>query len=147
MERILTIVIIFISSQCWGFDHGVVKGQWAVYHSNVLSKDAYYFLNIKNDFSGTFIRAIGHDPVVRKFGADDVTQRDGYIEIKLNPNEKAILSAWKLQSGSGLLTGQVFMYNESGELFNMLYFPLQLLEPKHELLDNETIKQLSKSYR
>ena len=142
MKSILAIIVILISAQCWAFDHNVVKGQWAVYQN-----DSYYFLNISNDFSGTLVRALGHDPIVSKFSAGDVIKRDVYLEIKLNQNEKAVLSAWKLKSGSGRLTGQVFMYKENGELFNMLYFPLQLLEPNHKFLKHKIIKQLSEKYR
>ena len=142
MRNILAIITLTISTQCWAFDHNFVKGQWAVYQN-----DSYYFLNISNDFSGTLVRALGHEPIVSKFSAGDVIKRDGYLEIKLNQNEKAVLSAWKLKSGSGRLAGQVFMYKESGELFNMLYFPLQLLEPMHKFLNHEEIKQLSKTYR
>ena len=101
----------------------------------------------RSDFSGTFIRSLGHDPIIRKFSAGDVIKRNGYLEIKLNSNEKVILSAWKLDSGGGHLTGQVFMYKESGEIFNMFYFPLQLLEAKHEFLNYEEIKQLSEIHR
>ena len=39
------------------------------------------------------------------------------------------------------------MYKESGELFNMLYFPLQLLDDKHKFMDNDAIKELSAIYR
>ena len=142
MKTILAIIIFSFSTLCWSFEHNVVKGQWGVIQDN-----SYYFLNISNDYSGTLVRALGHEPIVNDFSANDVIKRDGYLEIKLRPNEKAVLSAWKLESGSGRLTGQVFMYKDSGELFNMLYFPLQLLEPNHEFLNNATIKQLSERYR
>ena len=39
------------------------------------------------------------------------------------------------------------MYKESGELFNMLYFPLQLLDDNHKVMDNDAIKNLSAKYR
>ena len=68
-----------------------------------------------------------------------------YIPLFTN-KEKVVLSAWKLKSGSGRLTGQLFMYKESGELFNMLYFPLQLLTDKHKFMDNNAIKELSAKY-
>jgi hypothetical protein len=141
--KIITGIFIFLfSSSSWSFDHNVVKGQWAVYDSG-----SYYFLNINDDYSGTMVRAFYHAPSIFNFDPNDVVKRDGYLEIKLAPKEKAVLSAWKLKSGPGRLTGQVYMYKDSGELFNMLYFPLQLLEPNHELLNNETIKQLSEKYR
>ncbi len=142
MKSILAIIIFSFSTQCWSFEHNVVKGQWGVIQDN-----SYYFLNIGNDYSGTFVRSLEHDPIVHDFSSNDIIKRDGYLEIILGPNEKAVFSAWKLKSGSGRLTGQIFMYKENGELFNMLYFPLQLLEPKHEFLNHATIKQLSERYR
>lgn len=129
------------------FDHTVVVGQWAIYQKNLLSADYYYFLNINSDFSGVLVRNYGDKPESRKFGPSDVKKHDGFIEVSLSPNEKAVFSAWKLKSGSGKLTGQIFMYNHDGTLFNMLYFPLELLSKNHTLLENETIKELSTTLR
>lgn len=117
-------------------------GQWAVYENG-----SYYFLNINNDFSGTMVRAFNDAPSTFNFGSNDVIKRDGYLEINLTANEKAVLSAWRLKSGPGRLTGQVYMYKDNGEVFNMLYFPLQFLEPNHEFLSHEAIKNLSDKYR
>ena len=147
MKRIHALTIILFSTSCLAFQHDVVKGQWAVYDSGVLSDSAYYFLNINNDYSGVLIRSLGHDPITSSFSSKDVIKQNGYIEISLSKNEKVVLSAWKLKSGSGRLTGQLFMYKESGELFNMLYFPLQLLNDKHKLMSNYVIKDLSAKYR
>ncbi len=90
---------------------------------------------------------LGNGPAVLNFKTNDVIKRNGYLEINLTPTEKAVLSAWKLKSGSGRLTGQIFMYKENGELFNMLYFPLQLLTKNHKFLNHEPIKRLSAKYR
>jgi hypothetical protein len=147
MKRILTLTIILFSTSCLAFQHDVVKGQWAVYDSGLLSDSTYYFLNINNDYSGVLIRSLGHEPITSKFSSKDVIKQNGYIEIILSNNEKVVLSAWKLKSGSGKLTGQLFMYKEGGELFNMLYFPLKLLNDKHKLMGNDVIKDLSAKYR
>ncbi len=147
MKRILTLIIILFSTSCWAFQHDVVKGQWAVFDSNALSDNTYYFLNINNDFSGVLIRSLGHKPIARKFTAKDIVKQNGYLEINLGKNEKAVLSAWKTKSGSGRLTGLLFMYKDNGHLFNMLYFPLQLLNNKHDFMSKDEIKQLSAKYR
>ena len=125
----------------------MVKGQWAIYDNGLLSDSTYYFLNINNDFSGVLIRSLGHEPITIEFSSKDVIKQNGYIEINISKKEKVVLSAWKLKSGSGRLTGQIFMYKESGELFNMLYFPLQLINDKHKFMDNDAIKELSNKYR
>jgi len=140
-------VMMLLPSISYAFDHNVVKGQWAVYHNNLIEDDYYYFLSITDDYSGVLVRSLGHEPITRKFSIKDVSKRDGYIEIKLAEHEKAVLSAWKLKSGSGRLTGQIFMYKQNGELFNMLYFPLQLLEHKHDLFTYDEIKRLSEQYK
>lgn len=147
MKRSLFVFSLLLSNWVWAFDHDVVKGQWAVYKSSLLSKDSYYFLHIADDFSGTFIRALGHEPITRKFMAEHVKKQNSYIEIQVSPNETAVLSAWKLKSGSGRLTGQILMQKENGELFNMLYFPLDLITPNHDLLSHEVIRVLSEKYR
>ena len=147
MKSILTLTIILFGSTCFAFQHDVVKGQWAVYDNSLLSDSTYYFLNINNDFSGVLIRSLGHEPITSKFSSKDVIKQNGYIEIDLSKNEKVVLSAWKLKSGGGRLTGQLFMYKENGELFNMLYFPLQLLNEKHEFMGNDAIRELSEKYR
>ena len=147
MKRILALTIILLSSTCLAFQHDVVKGQWAVYDSGALTDKAYYFLNINNDYSGVLIRSLGHEAITIEFSSKDVIKQNGYIEINISKSEKVVLSAWKLKSGSGRLTGQLFMYKESGELFNMLYFPLKLLNDKHELMSNDVIKDLSAKYR
>lgn len=79
--------------------------------------------------------------------AEHVKKQNSYIEIQVSPNETAVLSAWKLKSGSGRLTGQILMQKENGELFNMLYFPLDLITPNHDLLSHEVIRVLSEKYR
>lgn len=105
------------------------------------------FLSIKPDYSGVFVRSLGHEPIIRKFDSDNVIKQNGYFEVNITPSEKVVFSAWKLKSGSGKLTGQVFMYKENGELFNMLYFPMQLLKSNHEFLKYESIKDLRETYR
>ena len=147
MLRVLILSILISSPLTWAFDHNVVKGQWAVYQDNLFSEDYYYFLFISEDYSGALVRALGHEPITRNFGPENIKKQEGYLEIELGENEKAVLSAWKLKSGSGRLTGQVFMYKENGELFNMLHFQLEYLKPNHELLKNEKIKSLSNSFR
>lgn len=129
------------------FDHKVAVGQWAAYQSNLLSADYYYFLNINSDFSGTLVRDFGDRPISRDFRSSDVEKHDGFFEVNLGPNEKAVFSAWKLNPGSGKLTGQIFMYNADGTLFNMLYFPLEFLGKDHGLLKHEAIDELSKAHR
>jgi len=147
MKRILTLIIILFSSTCLAFQHDVVKGQWAAYDSSLLSDSTYYFLNINNDFSGVLIRSLGHEPITIEFSPKDVIKQNGYIEINISNKEKVVLSAWKSKSGNGRLTGQLFMYKEDGTLFNMLYFPLQLLNDKHKFMANDAIKDLSAKYR
>ena len=147
MKSLLIFIGLTLANFVWAFDHDVVKGQWAVYKSSLLSKESYYFLHISDDFSGTFIRALGHEPITRKFTAQNVKKQNSYIEIELSPNETAVLSAWKLKSGSGRLTGQILMSKENGELFNMLNFPLDLVTPNHKLLSHKTIKVLCEKHR
>ena len=147
MKSIIAILLILFSLPSWGFDFAAIKGQWAIYHASLIADDDYYFLNINNDLSGTLIRSLGHEPIIRSFSSNDVIKRNGYIEINLYNNEKAVLSAWKLKSGSGRLNGLIYMYKENGELFNTLYFPLQLLKKNHEFLSHEKIRELSNKYR
>ena len=135
------------SFPCMGFNHAVVEGQWAIYHKNFISDADYHFLNIKNDLSGTLVSSLGHLPITRKFKSSDVVKRDGYIEIQFNNTEKAVISAWKLKSGEGRLAGVIYMYKESGELYNILYMPLQLLNKSHEFLSYDEIRLLSKKFR
>ena len=147
MKNIIATILILFTSPCWSFDYSAIEGQWAIYHNSLLTDDDYYFLNIKKNLSGTLIRSLGHDPVIRHFNSNDVIKRNGYIEINLSNNEKAVLSAWKLKSGSGRLNGLIYMYKENGELFNTLYFPLQLLNNNHEFLGYERIKKLYNKHR
>lgn len=147
MKIIIFTILFFISSPSWPFDHSTIKGQWAVYHKNLLSSDDYYFLNIKKDFSGTFIRSLGHEPIVREFNSNQITKQNGYVEIQLSEHEKAILSAWKSKPGKGRLTGVIYLYKQSGELFNTLYFSLHRLINGHKYLKYETIKNLSAKHR
>ncbi len=147
MKHIVTTLLFLFTLPCWSFDYAAIEGQWAIYHSNLTTNDDYYFLNINKDLSGTLVRSLGHEPITRKFSSNDVTKRNGYIEIHLNNNEKAVLSAWKSKSGNGRLNGLIYMYKESGELFNTLYFPLQLLKQNHKFLSHEKIKYLSNKHR
>ena len=147
MKLLAFTILVFFSKLAFAYDHSVAIGQWAIYQKNYFSADYYYFLNIKPDYSGVLVRYYGDKPLVRKFDSNSVIKRDGYFEVQLSPREKAVFSAWKLKSGSGKLTGQIFMYKENGELFNMLYFPLQLLKEDHEFLKHEAIKELSATYR
>jgi len=142
MKLLVFTILVFFSKIALSFDHSV-----AIDQKNHSSADYFYFLNINSDYSGVLIRYYGDKPTVRKFDSNSVIKRGGYFEVQLNQREKAIFSAWKLKSGSGKLTGQVFMYKEDGKLFNMLYFPLQLLKEGHELLEHEAIKELSATYR
>ena len=147
MRILVCLSLIVFSSLSWAFEHDVVKGEWAVYEKNYISQDYYYFLKINEDFSGALIRSLGHDPIVREFKAENLVKRDGYIEIMLTEYEKVIISAWKLKSGPGRLAGLLYMYKESGELFNMLHFPLHLLEKGHKYLEYEEIKNHAETYR
>jgi hypothetical protein len=147
MKILVFTVLLFFCKLASAYDPSVAIGQWAIYQKNYLSADYYYFLNINPDYSGALVRYYGDKPIVRKFDSNAVIRRDGYFEVQLSTNEKAVFSAWKLKSGSGKLTGQIFMYKENGELFNMLYFPLQLLNENHEILNHEAIKELSAAYR
>jgi len=147
MKRFLLTSLLFFCTSSFAYDHSVAIGQWAVYQSNLLSDDRYYFLNINPDYSGALVRYFGDKPLTREFKSSDVKKHDGYFEVNLNPREKAVFSAWKLKSGNGKLTGQIFMYKEDGELFNMLYFPLELLSENHKLLNHEAIKSLNANYR
>ena len=147
MKRLISTILLIFSTTSSAYDPTAAIGQWAVYQTDLISDDRYYFLNIKPDYSGALIRSLGHEPIIREFNSAAVTKHDGFFEIALSPREKAVFSAWKLKSGSGKLTGQIFMYNENGELFNMLYFPLQLLNKGHEFLKHEEIKSLSTVYR
>ncbi len=147
MKRLISTLLLIFSTASSAYDPTVAIGQWAVYQSNLISDDRYYFLSIKPDYSGALIRSLGHEPIIREFNSGAVTKHHGFFEITLGPREKAVFSAWKLKSGSGKLTGQIFMYKENGELFNMLYFPLQLLNEGHEFLEHEEIESLSTVYR
>jgi len=147
MRNFVSICALIFTLTVSAYDHPVAIGQWAIYESNLLSDDDFYFLKINSDFSGVLVRSLGHKPIVREFDSANVVKQNGYFEVVLSPSEKAVFSAWKSKSGSGRLTGQIFMYKASGELFNMLYFPLQLLENDHEFLKYEAIKELSESYR
>jgi hypothetical protein len=143
----LLLLLLAISPTSSAFDPGVVRGQWAVYASNPTSGPDYYFLQFNSDLSGVLIRSFGGEETRRSFSATDVEKKDGYLEVRLSPSEKAVLSAWRLPSGAGKLTGQIFMYNKNGELFNMLYFPLQFLTPDHRFLMEIQIKRLSDEFK
>lgn len=147
MKYLALAVCLLSSSASAAFDHTVAIGQWAVYQSNMLSADYYYFLNINSDFSGKLVRYFGNKPISREFRSSDVKKHEGFFEVNISPNEKAVFSAWKLKSGSGKLTGQILMYNGDGSLFNMMYFPLEFLSKNHELLKHEAINKLSKAHR
>ena len=147
MKYLVLILCLVSSKAIAAFDHSVAVGQWAAYQKNLLSADYYYFLNINPDFSGILVRNYGNKAQARAFEPDDLRKHDGFFEIMLSPNERAVFSAWKLKSGSGALTGQIFMYNADGTLFNMLYFPLDYLNADHELLKHEAIKDLSTTHR
>lgn len=147
MKSIITTILLILSFPCSAFDYSAIEGQWAIYHGGLLSKEQYHYLKINSDLSGTLVSSLGHPPITRSFNASDVTKRSGYIEISLKNNEKAVLSAWKSKSDTGRLNGVIYMYKESGELFNTLYLPLQLLDKNHEFLANEKIKELSIKFR
>ena len=147
MKILVFLLSLSSSAAIAAFDHNVAIGQWAIYQKNLLSADYYYFLNVNPDFSGVLVRNYGDNPEVREFDAKDTRKHEGFIEVTLSPYERIVFSAWKLKSGSGKLTGQLFLYNHDGTLFNMLYFPLELLNNNHELLENETIRALSKTHR
>ncbi len=147
MKRLISTLLLIFCTTSAAYDATVVIGQWGVYQSNLLSDDRYYFLSIKPDYSGALVRSLGHEPVIREFDSGAVTKHDGFFEVDLGSREKAVFSAWKLKSGSGKLSGQIFMYKENGELFNMLYFPLELLNEGHDFLKHEEIKSLSATYR
>lgn len=153
MRVLLTTIILFSSLNCWAFNHDIVKGQWAVYQENPKTNnklsygDFYYYLDINNDFSGTFIRYLGRgEPKTRTFKPSAVKKHDGFIEIQLNKSEKAVLSAWKINN-SGALVGVIYLYNEKGVLFNMLHFPLELVSPDHKILKRQVIKKYYEKYR
>ena len=147
MNKLIALILFLLSSSCWGFNHDVVKGQWALYENNYISNDYYYFLNINDDFTGVLIWSFDNKPMIREFVSKDVIKRDGYIEIELESNKKFILSAWKLKSGAGRLSGQLYLYKENGELFNMINFPLHLLEKNHKFLEYKEIKKHAETYR
>ncbi len=147
MKYLVLALSLISSAATAAFDHTIAIGQWAAYQKNILSADYYYFLNINSDFSGVLVRNYGDKSEVRKFKLGDVKKHNGYFEVNLSSYEKAVFSAWKLKSGSGKLTGQIFMYNADGTLFNMLYFPLEFLSKNHELFKYDAIKELSTSHR
>ena len=147
MKYLALSIWLLTSTASAAFDNTVAIGQWAAYQSNMLSADYYYFLNINSDFSGKLVRHFGGQSISREFQSSDVKKHDGYFEVNLHPNEKAVFSAWKLKSGSGKLTGQILMFNSDGTLFNMMYFPLEHLSESHELLRHEAIDELSNAHR
>ena len=147
MKSIITILLLLISLPCWGFDYSVLQGNWAIYHKDKTTDEKYHFLNINKNLSGTFVRSLGYQPITRAFKSSDVRKRDGCVEIDLHNNEKAVLSAWKLKSGDGRLNGVIYMYKDTSELFNTLYFPLQLLNENHIFLSHKSIRELNVKYR
>ncbi len=147
MRKIILTLGFLICSSAAAYDHNVAIGQWAVYQSNLLKSDYYYFMNLNRDFSGVLVWSFGGEPIKREFSSSNLVKRDGYFEVKLSPTEKAVFSAWKLESGRGHLTGQVLMYKPNGDLFNMLYFPMRFLSKNHEFMQYEAIKKLSYAYR
>ena len=146
MKIIIGTILLAYSVFSFSFEPKVVQGSWAVYHENLASDDYYYFLQINEDWSGELTRSLGHDPITRSFQKKNVVFRDGYIEIQASESEKMVLSAWVLPSGSGRLTGQLFMYKENGDLFDMLYYRLSLVNPNSELLEHDEISKLYKKY-
>ncbi|MAD46957.1 MAG: hypothetical protein CMH98_18340 [Oceanospirillaceae bacterium] len=142
MKIIIVTILLTYSGFSFSFEPEVVQGSWAVYHENLTSGDYYYFLQINKDWSGELTRSLGHAPITRSFQKKNVIFRDGYIEIQASESEKMVLSAWVLPSGSGRLTGQLFMYKENGDLFNMLYYPLSLVNQDSELLEYDEISKL-----
>ena len=147
MKYLVLALCLISSAATAAYDHTIAIGQWAIYQKNILSADYYYFLNINSDFSGVLARNYGDKIEAREFKPSDVIKHDGYFEVNLSSYEKAVFSAWKLKSGSGRLTGQIFMYNADGTLFNMLYFPLEFLSKDHELLKYDAIRELSTTHR
>jgi hypothetical protein len=146
MKKIVFFILSLMSAYTFAFEPKVVQGTWAVYDDNLVSSDNYYFLQINEDWSGEFTRSLGHKPITRTFTKEDVIFRNGYIEITASPKEKMVLSAWVLSSGSGRLTGQLFMYKKDGELFNTLYYPLDLVTPNSALLEQDDISKLYRKY-
>ena len=146
MRKLVFALFLTLCQVSFAFDRNVVHGQWAVYSSNWLSGPDYFFLAVHEDFSGVLVRSFRGEEIRRPFTAANVLFRDGYLEIQLNETEKTILSAWKEPSGTGKLTGQIFMYKKNGDLFNMLYFPLQLLQPGDKLSREMPIKELSNEF-
>tara|TARA_R100000687_G_scaffold81919_1_gene79859 strand:- start:67 stop:510 length:444 start_codon:yes stop_codon:yes gene_type:complete len=147
MKKSAFLMLLVVSSYCRAFDSSVVLGDWAVYQENLMSEDYWYYLCIRQDYSGFLIRSFKNDPLRRNFSSKELVKHDGFIEIQLSNREKAVLSAWKLKSGSGRLTGQIFMYRENGELFNMLHFPLNLVKDGEPILKYEQISGLKRECR
>ena len=146
MRQTVFLILVLLSTFTFAFEPKVVQGTWAIYEKNLLSDDDYYFLNINEDWSGEFTRSLGHKPITRTFTKENVIIQNGYVEIAVSASEKMVLSAWVLPSGSGRLTGQLFMYKENGELFNMLYYPLELVTADSKLLKQDVISNLYQKY-
>lgn len=146
MRTLALLLLLIMAPAHAAFDRTVVQGQWGAYASHWFGPPQYYFLAINEDYSGVLVRNFGDKEVRRTFSAADVTFRDGYFEVALGSSEKAVFSAWKLPSGVGRLTGQIFMFKKGEELYNMLYFPLELLTPGHDLLGESEIRTLSDEF-
>ena len=137
MRIFLVFIFGVISVFATAMDKSVLVGSWGVAKENFLSEDDWWFLCVKEDTSGFLSRSFDGSYIRDEFSSDAVILRDGYAEILLQENAKAVVAAWKAP-GSGRLTGQWFVYREDGRLYNMMYFPLTLLKKGEWFSDSET---------
>jgi hypothetical protein len=118
------------------FDYGVLAGEWGAYKSNWFESDWYQYLKLTNEAGGVFAYSYGSDLLVFPFSASDVRREDGLIVVSLRrPNEapfRLAISGWRLANGMALVSGSLFMYQQSsngGEvLFNSIPVRLASLQ-------------------
>lgn len=135
MRTLLILVLSVISVLATAMDRDVLVGSWGAAKGNFFSEDDWWFLCVRNDSSGFLSRSFNGSYTRDDFASDAVILREGYVEILLQKRAKAVVAAWKT-SGSGRLTGQWLLYREDGRLYNMMYFPLSLLQKGERFSDS-----------
>jgi hypothetical protein len=121
--RVLAVFVVLCScfasaDDATKFNDRVLCAEWGSVQNHWFGKDWYQYLRINDDFSGVLTYSYGNDPVVLKFGPQDVQHEAGLVVISLNrpngPPFRLALAGWRIASGEGLATGTLFIYDVEG---------------------------------
>ena len=109
------------------FDYSVLHGEWGAYEKNLIRDDwyTYFQLGPKGGLFSYSYRS-GSSFSVR-FDETQMTYDNGLLLIELTPESRCpnrlVLSAFRTEKGSALLTGSLYMFKCEGErlsLFNTI---------------------------